>query len=232
MNRRALRKAKNAVFLLLSLVATMTGLACLAAILWTLLSHGIAGMSWRLFAEMTPPPGSRGGLLNALYGSGMMTLLGILIGSPIGVLAGTYLAEYGRNSRLSTVVRFINDVLLSAPSIIIGLFVYEIVVVRMGHFSAIAGALRLPVAHHVERAVSRGAQRDRHRVVARHRPHQRRDRAAALHGAQQSILEHPVECPDGESSRRHFPICLESLQGLAGSCVGGRLDHYRDHIDT
>jgi len=76
MNRRALRKAKNAVFLFLSLVATMTGLACLAAILWTLLSHGIAGMSWRLFAEMTPPPGSRGGLLNALYGSGMMTLLG------------------------------------------------------------------------------------------------------------------------------------------------------------
>jgi phosphate transport system permease protein len=82
-------------------------------------------------------------LLNALYGSGVMTLLGILIGSPVGVLAGTYLAEYGRNSRLSTVIRFINDVLLSAPSIIIGLFVYEIVVVRMGHFSAIAGALAL-----------------------------------------------------------------------------------------
>jgi len=145
MNRRALRKAKNAAFLFLSLVATMTGLACLAAILWTLLSHGIAGMSWHLFAEMTPPPGSKGGLLNALYGSGMMTLLGILIGSPIGVLAGTYLAEYGRNSRLSTVIRFINDVLLSAPSIIIGLFVYEIVVVRMGHFSAIAGALALAI---------------------------------------------------------------------------------------
>ena len=143
MNRRALRKFKNAAFLLLSLIATMTGLACLAAILWTLLSHGLAGMSLRLFTEMTPPPGGQGGLLNALYGSGVMTLLGILIGSPIGVLAGTYLAEYGRNSRLSTVIRFINDVLLSAPSIIIGLFVYEIVVVRMGHFSAIAGALAL-----------------------------------------------------------------------------------------
>jgi phosphate transport system permease protein len=143
MNRRALRKAKNVAFLVLSLIATMTGLACLAAILWTLLTHGLAGMSLRLFAEMTPPPGGRGGLLNALYGSGMMTLLGILIGSPIGVLAGTYLAEYGRNSRLSTVIRFINDVLLSAPSIIIGLFVYEIVVVHMGHFSAIAGALAL-----------------------------------------------------------------------------------------
>src|SRR6266702_1270913 len=145
MNRRGYRQAKNAMFLSLSLIATMTGLACLAAILWTLLSHGIAGMSWRLFAEMTPPPGSRGGLLNALYGSGVMTLLGILIGSPIGVLAGTYLAEYGRNSRLSTVIRFINDVLLSAPSIIIGLFIYEIVVVKTGHFSAIAGALALAV---------------------------------------------------------------------------------------
>jgi len=138
MNRRAYRKAKNAVFLSLSLLATLAGLACLAAILWTLISHGLAGMSWHLFAQMTPPPGSEGGLLNALYGSGVMTLLGILIGSPIGVLAGTYLAEYGRSSRLSTLIRFINDVLLSAPSIIIGLFIYEIVVVMMGHFSAIA----------------------------------------------------------------------------------------------
>jgi phosphate transport system permease protein len=94
---------------------------------------------------MTPPPGGQGGLLNALYGSAVMTLLGILIGSPIGVLAGTYLAEYGRDSRLSVTIRFINDVLLSAPSIIIGLFVYEIVVVRIGHFSAFAGALSLAV---------------------------------------------------------------------------------------
>jgi phosphate transport system permease protein len=143
MNRRAIRKFKNGAFLLLSIIATMTGLACLAAILWTLVSHGLAGMSWHIFSQMTPPPGAQGGLLNAIYGSAVMTLLGMLIGSPIGVLAGTYLAEYGRNSRLSTAVRFINDVLLSAPSIIIGLFVYEIVVVRMGHFSAIAGALAL-----------------------------------------------------------------------------------------
>jgi phosphate transport system permease protein len=145
MNRRAFRKVKNGTFLALSMIATMAGLASLAAILWTLISHGIAGMSWRLFTQMTPPPGSSGGLLNAIYGSGAMTLLGILVGSPIGVLAGTYLAEYGRNSRLSISVRFINDVLLSAPSIIIGLFIYEIVVVRMGHFSAIAGALSLAV---------------------------------------------------------------------------------------
>jgi phosphate transport system permease protein len=145
MSRRTLRKFKNSAFLTLSLIATLTGLACLAAILWTLLSHGLSGMSWHLFTQMTPPPGSRGGLLNAIYGSAVMTLLGILIGSPIGVLAGTYLSEYGRNSRLSSLIRFINDVLLSAPSIIVGLFIYEIVVVRMGHFSAWAGALALAV---------------------------------------------------------------------------------------
>jgi phosphate transport system permease protein len=145
MNRRLVRKLQNGLFLVLSLVATLTGLACLAAILWTLITHGAAGLSWHLFTEMTPPPGSQGGLLNALYGSAVMTLLGILIGSPIGVLAGTYLSEYGRHSRLSTLIRFINDVLLSAPSIIIGLFIYELVVVKMGHFSAIAGALALAV---------------------------------------------------------------------------------------
>jgi phosphate transport system permease protein len=145
MSRRGYRKAKNAAFLTLSLAATLTGLACLAAILWTLISHGLAGLSMSLFTEMTPPPGSEGGLLNAIYGSAIMTLVGILIGSPIGVLAGTYLSEYGRKSRLSTVIRFINDVLLSAPSIIIGLFIYEIVVVTLGHFSAIAGALALAI---------------------------------------------------------------------------------------
>jgi phosphate transport system permease protein len=144
-SRRTFRTLKNSAFLALSLAATLTGLACLAAILWTLIAHGVAGLSWHLFTEMTPPPGSSGGLLNALYGSAVMTLLGILIGSPIGVLAGTYLAEYGRKSALATAIRFINDVLLSAPSIIIGLFIYEILVVRMGHFSAIAGALSLAV---------------------------------------------------------------------------------------
>jgi phosphate transport system permease protein len=145
MTRRAFRKFKNGAFLTLSLVATLTGLACLGAILWTLITHGVAGMSWHLFTEMTPPPGGQGGLLNALYGSAVMTLLGILIGSPIGVLAGTYLSEYGRNSGLSTAIRFINDVLLSAPSIIIGLFVYELIVVRAGHFSALAGAISLAI---------------------------------------------------------------------------------------
>ncbi|MGO9803240.1 MAG: phosphate ABC transporter permease PstA [Steroidobacteraceae bacterium] len=143
--RRTIRKVINLAALSLSAVATLGGLACLAAILWTLIKNGLAGMSVKMFTEMTPPPGSSGGLLNAIYGSLVMTLLGIAIGAPIGILAGTHLAEYGRASRISAVVRFVNDVLLSAPSIIIGLFVYEVLVVPMGHFSAIAGAVALAV---------------------------------------------------------------------------------------
>ena len=145
MSRRAIRKLINAVALGLSGLATGIGLFFLGAILWTLIRSGLAGMSVKLFTAMTPPPGSSGGLLNAIYGSVVMTVIGILIGGPIGMLAGTYLAEYGRTSRLSTVIRFVNDVLLSAPSIIIGLFVYELLVVRMGHFSAIAGAVALAI---------------------------------------------------------------------------------------
>jgi phosphate transport system permease protein len=145
MSRRAIRKLINVVALALSGLATAVGLFFLGAILWTLLRSGLAGMSVRLFTAMTPPPGSAGGLLNAIYGSVAMTVIGILIGGPIGMLAGTYLAEYGRATRLSTVIRFVNDVLLSAPSIIIGLFVYELLVVRMGHFSAIAGAVALAI---------------------------------------------------------------------------------------
>jgi phosphate transport system permease protein len=145
MNRRQLRKIGNAAALTLSAGATLVGLACLGAILWTLLARGLSGMSIALFTEMTPPPGSQGGLLNAIYGSLVMTVVGIFIGAPVGILAGTYLAEYGRDSRLSSVIRFVNDVLLSAPSIIVGLFVYEVLVVRMGHFSAIAGAVALAI---------------------------------------------------------------------------------------
>jgi len=145
MSRRAIRKVTNIVALALSGVATAIGLFFLAAILWTLIRNGLGGMSVRVFTAMTPPPGASGGLLNAIYGSVVMTVTGILIGGPIGMLAGTYLAEYGRGTRLSTVIRFVNDVLLSAPSIIIGLFVYELLVVRMGHFSAIAGAVALAI---------------------------------------------------------------------------------------
>ena len=143
--RRTTRKITNAVALILSGLATAIGLFFLGAILWTLIKNGLAGMSVALFTEMTPPPGSEGGLLNAIYGSAVMTVIGILIGAPIGMLAGTYLAEYGRTSRLAAVIRFVNDVLLSAPSIIIGLFVYGVLVIRMGHFSAIAGAVALAV---------------------------------------------------------------------------------------
>ena len=145
MSRRTIRKLVNAMALGLSGGSTAIGLFFLGAILWTLIRNGLAGMSVQLFTAMTPPPGSSGGLLNAIYGSVVMTVIAILIGGPIGVLAGTYLAEYGRTARISTVIRFVNDVLLSAPSIIVGLFVYELLVVRMGHFSAIAGAVALAI---------------------------------------------------------------------------------------
>jgi phosphate transport system permease protein len=146
MKRRGTRKFANVVALTLSVGATVVGLFFLGAILWTLLKNGLAGMSLQRFTKMTPPPGSTGGgLLNAIFGSAAMTVMGIAVGAPVGVLAGTYLAEYGANSRLATVIRFVNDVLLSAPSIIIGLFIYQIIVVPMGHFSAIAGAAALAV---------------------------------------------------------------------------------------
>ncbi|HWF99374.1 MAG TPA: phosphate ABC transporter permease PstA [Steroidobacteraceae bacterium] len=146
MTHRLIRKLVNLLALGLSALATAIGLIFLGAILWTLVKDGIAGMSAAVFTQSTPPPGGvGGGLLNAIYGSAMMTVLGIAIGAPIGVLAGTYLAEYGRKSALSSVIRFINDVLLSAPSIIIGLFVYELVVVPMGNFSAISGAIALAI---------------------------------------------------------------------------------------
>jgi phosphate transport system permease protein len=139
------RKITATVALGASGVATAIGLAFLAAILWTLFSKGLGGLAWSVFTQTTPAPGSSGGLLNAIYGSLVMTLLGVLIGGPIGILAATYLSEYGRGTRLSTVIRFINDVLLSAPSIVIGLFVYTLVVVPMGHFSALAGAVSLAI---------------------------------------------------------------------------------------
>jgi phosphate transport system permease protein len=139
------RRIVNVFAFTVSGLATLIGLLMLCAILWTLLSRGIAALSPTVFTQMTPAPGSQGGLLNAIVGSLLMALVGMLIGAPIGVLAGTYLAEYGRHSRLSKVIRFINDVLLSAPSIIVGLFVYTLLVVRMGHFSALAGSVALAV---------------------------------------------------------------------------------------
>ena len=141
----AARRRTNSAFLALCLAAALFGLCFLVLILASLLYNGVAGLSPAVFTEMTPPPGSTGGLLNAIFGSIVMTVIGVAVGTPIGVLSGTYMAEYGRYSKLSSVVRFINDILLSAPSIIIGLFVYEIVVAPMGHFSAIAGSVALAI---------------------------------------------------------------------------------------
>jgi phosphate transport system permease protein len=139
------RHRSNAIWMGLSVVAAAIGLTGLLMILVVLFWQGFSGLSLAVFTQMTPPPGSSGGLLNAIVGSLIMTAIGMVIGAPLGILAGTYLAEYGRYSRLAFVVRFINDILLSAPSIVIGLFVYEVVVVPMGHFSAIAGAIALAV---------------------------------------------------------------------------------------
>lgn len=124
-------------------LATLLGLVFLFWILWTTFSNGFAALSTKLFTEMTPPPGADGGLLNALYGSGIMILLAIVVGTPIGLCAGIYLAEHGRNTRLASAVRFVNDILLSAPSIVLGLFIYELIVVPMRHFSGFAGGLAL-----------------------------------------------------------------------------------------
>jgi phosphate transport system permease protein len=137
------RKLANIAALFFAVTATAFGLTWLVWILWTTLAQGAAAISPALFTEMTPPPGSSGGLLNAFYGSGVMVLLALVIGTPVGIAAGTYLAEHGRHSRLAAVVSFINDILLSAPSIVIGLFVYELVVRPLGHFSGFAGALAL-----------------------------------------------------------------------------------------
>jgi phosphate transport system permease protein len=137
------RRMTNAIVMALALAATGLGLLWLVLILGTLLANGLGALSWELFSQTTPPPGSSGGLLNAIYGSVVMTAVATAIGTPVGILAGTYLAEYARGRRLGDVIRFVNDILLSAPSIIIGLFVYEVMVVRMGHFSAWAGSVAL-----------------------------------------------------------------------------------------
>ena len=143
--RYAGRRRSNAIAMALSLAATVLGLGWLVLILGALLWHGFSGLSLAVFTQMTPPPGSAGGLLNPIIGSLMLTVLAVVIGTPIGILAGTYMAEYGRYDRLTIVVRFINDILLSAPSIVIGLFIYEIMVAPMGHFSGWAGAVALAV---------------------------------------------------------------------------------------
>jgi phosphate transport system permease protein len=142
----ASRRAKNLFAQSLATLAALFGLFWLVWIVWTTLRYGIASINTALFTQMTPPPGETGGMLNAFFGSAVMSLLGVALGAPVGVLAGTFLAEYagsGWSRRLCDAVRFVNDILLSAPSIVLGLFVYTLVVARMGHFSALAGAISL-----------------------------------------------------------------------------------------
>ncbi|HZD26366.1 MAG TPA: phosphate ABC transporter permease PstA [Alphaproteobacteria bacterium] len=131
--------------LTMATATTVFGLVMLAWILWTLLREGSAALSPMLLTEATPAPGSSGGLSNAIVGSLIILAIGSIASIPLGILVGTYLAEYAPRGRLSAVIRFVNDVLLSAPSILIGLFVYELLVVPMGNFSAIAGAMALAV---------------------------------------------------------------------------------------
>src|SRR5271154_671957 len=139
------RRRGNAIATVLSFVATAFGMGWLVLILGALFWKGFSGLSIAVFTQMTPPPGSSGGLLNPIFGSLILTILAVAIGTPIGVLAGTYMAEYGRYDRLTSVVRFINDILLSAPSIVVGLFIYEVMVAPMGHFSGWAGGVALAV---------------------------------------------------------------------------------------
>jgi phosphate transport system permease protein len=140
---RAGRRVADVVAFTFATAATLFGLVWLFWILWTTLRQGAAALTPSLFTQMTPPPGTSGGLLNAFYGSAVMILLSVVIGAPIGIAAGTYLAEHGRYTRLATIVSFMNDILLSAPSIVIGLFIYQLVVRTAGHFSGFAGALAL-----------------------------------------------------------------------------------------
>ena len=139
------RRRSNAVAMGLALAATAFGLGWLVLVLGALLWKGFSGLTPAVFTQMTPPPGASGGLLNPIIGSLILTVLAVAIGTPVGILAGTYMAEYGRHDRLSSVVRFINDILLSAPSIVVGLFIYEVMVAPMGHFSGLAGGVALAV---------------------------------------------------------------------------------------
>ena len=142
----ARRRRTDGIMRGLTYAATIFGLIWLALILFSLLWNGLAGLGLSVFTESTPPPGkTEGGLANAIVGSILMTVIGVIVGTSIGLLAGTWLAEYGRHDKLSDVIRFINDILLSAPSIIIGLFIYNLIVVPMGGFSGLAGAIALAI---------------------------------------------------------------------------------------
>jgi phosphate transport system permease protein len=139
------RRLVNGINLSMSVVGTLFGLFWLGWLLWTLVSHGLRWLDLSLFTQNTPPPVAPGGIANAIVGSLLITLVGVAVGTPIGILAATWLAEFGRHSRVAAVIRFVNDILLSAPSIVIGVFIYAMVVARLGHFSGWAGGLALAI---------------------------------------------------------------------------------------
>lgn len=179
------RRIVNITLLSLAVVATGIGLFWLIWLLWTLINQGLSWVSLEVFTKITPPPGSAGGLSNALVGSLILTAGGVIIGAPIGVLAGTYLSEFGRGKVIANAVRFINDILLSAPSIIIGMFIYETLVVSTGHFSGWAGILALALI--VLPVVVRTTE-DMLRLV----PDSMREAAAALGAPQWKVIVHIV----------------------------------------
>ena len=173
-NRRYLfRRTVNVFNLAMSMLATAFGLFWLGWLLWTLIGHGISSINLDLFTQDTPPPGAEGGMANAMIGSMLLTLVGVAVGTPVGLMAGTWLAEYGRANRLASVIRFVNDILLSAPSIVIGVFVYGVVVAPLGHFSGWAGGLSLAI---IMLPVVLRTTEDMMRLV----PDQMREAAAAL----------------------------------------------------
>jgi phosphate transport system permease protein len=177
----ARRRIINTLSLGISILAMAFGLFWLGWILWTLLEHGLPSLGAHVFTQTTPPPGSDGGLVNAIVGSLMMVVVAVLIGTPIGILAGTYLAEFGQRGWLAPVTRFINDVLLSAPSIVIGLFVYEVYVIKVGHFAGWGGALALSII--VIPVVIRTTEN-----MLRLVPHSLREAAAALGAPQWKVV--------------------------------------------
>jgi phosphate transport system permease protein len=171
--RYLFRRGVNVFNLFMSMVTTVFGLSWLVWLLWTLISHGVQALNFELFVNDTPPPGAQGGMANAMIGSVLLTGVGVLIGTPVGLLAGTWLAEYGRENRLASLIRFINDILLSAPSIVIGVFVYGILVAPLGHFSGWAGGVSLAI---IMLPVVLRTTEDMMRLV----PDQMREAAAAL----------------------------------------------------
>ncbi len=139
------RKLKNRVILTLATVISFLGMALPFWILFTVIERGLGSFNWALITQITPPPQAEGGLLNAIVGSLLMVGVAMVIAAPVGILTGVYLAEYGREGKLASLIRFVNDILLSAPSIVIGLFVYIIMVIPMQHFSGWAGVVSLAI---------------------------------------------------------------------------------------